>query len=118
SPCLNKKAGRGGPPPAEVGLSEAALVGGLGALGADQLQIGQDGGFHAGDGGQVLIPHLGAGQHRVDQAGGAVVLVGVVEVQGPGIVLDRVGVAVGALAGQAVRGALLDVAGIGGDVGG
>ena len=50
------------------------------------------------------------------QLGSGVILVGIVEVQSPGVILDLVGVAGGALADQAIRGALLDVVGIEGDV--
>ena len=38
-------------------------------------------GFQTGDGGQILIPHLGVGQHSVHQLGGGVVLMSVVEIQ-------------------------------------
>ena len=68
--------------------SQAALVSSLGALGADLLQIGQNSGFQAFDLGQVLIPHLGVGQHSVHQLGSGVILVGIVEVQRPCVILD------------------------------
>ena len=85
---------------------QAALVSGLGTLGADLLQISQNGGLQALDLGQILIPHLGVGQNGLHQLGSGVVLVCVVEVQSPCVILDLVGVASGALADQAVGGTL------------
>ena len=79
---------------------QAALVGSLGTLGADLLQVSQNCSLKALDLGQILIPHLGVGQNGVHQLCSGVVLVCVVEVQSPCVILDLVGVAGGAFSAQ------------------
>ena len=69
---------------------QAALVSSLGALGADELQVCQNSGLETLDLGQVLIPHLGVGQHGVHQLSSGVVLVCIVEVQSPCVILELV----------------------------
>ena len=79
---------------------QAALVSSLGTLSADHFQISQNSGLETLDLGQILIPHLGVGQHGVHQLSSGVVLVCIVEVQSPCVILDLVGVAGRALADQ------------------
>ena len=85
-----------------ISILQAGGERGLRAFFADHLEAVYHGGFEAFYLRQVLIPHLGVGQHGVDQGFGGVVLVGIVELQRPAVVTDQVGVALGALADQAL----------------
>lgn len=86
---LTKKQGtpeRSGVPLELVQCLQNAGIGSLGALLANHVEIADNRGLKALDFGQVLIPHLGIGEHGMDQVLNAVLTVCIVELERPAVI--------------------------------